>query len=289
MRTITISGSIITVLIGTCCLADVQDKAAIERKLIEQYAITQPTADNTEIVTAGAVLVLQKSNLMMAPVSSTNFYQNTYKDGKIGQNAAGKLTSTMGRLGRLPGASAPAAPATRTYVKGEKVWVTKIEVKEDSATFDLFTDAVADVRYKAALKFPFPKGITLTSDQVEKLVSEVFKVQPPEDTKSDAQPQQEQQPAPGRKPAPPARAPAPPPQAAPPTAEAAPPPIPPPPPPADEPQAPPKTLSIGDTKDKVVADFGQPQKIAKGAGTKEIYYYKDIKVTFIGGKVTDCQ
>jgi hypothetical protein len=57
----------------------------------------------------------------------------------------------------------------------------------------------------------------------------------------------------------------------------------------DEPQAPPKTLSIGDTKDKVVADFGQPEKIAKGAGTKEIYYYKDIKVTFVAGKVTDFQ
>lgn len=294
MRTITISGSIFTVLIGTCCLADVQDKAAIEQKLTAQYALTQPTADNTEIVIAGAVLVLQKSNLLMAPVSGTNFYQNTYKDGKISQNAAGKVSSIRSRMVHIPGISgapgpAPDAQATRTYVKGEKVWVTKIEVKDDGVTFDLFTDAVADVRYKAALKFPFPKGITLTTDQVEKLVSEVFKVQPAEDTKSDAQPQQEQPPAPGRRPTQPAPAAPPPAQAAPPPAEVAPPPIPPPPPPADEPQAPPKALALGDTKDKVISELGQPEKIAKGAGTKEIYYYKDMKVIFVGGKVTDIQ
>ena len=68
----------------------------------------------------------------------------------------------------------------------------------------------------------------------------------------------------------------------------APAPIAPPPPPADQAQAPPKTVSLGETKDNVVADFGQPTKVAK-VGTKEIYFYKDIKVTFVGGKVTDVQ
>jgi hypothetical protein len=295
MQTRTISASVFTVLMGTYGLASDMDKAGVEKKLIAQYTLTQPTADNTDIVIAGSVLVLQTSNLMMAPVTSTNFYQNTYKDGKITQNAAGKMTNALGRFSRLPGASAPAAPATRTYVRGEKMWVTKIEVKDDGVTFDLFTDAVADVRYKAALKFPWTKGIALTSDQVEKLVAEVFKVQPAEETKDNAPPQQEQQaapaaaPAPGRKRPAPAAAPAaaPPPEAPPPpAAEAAPPPIPPPPPPVDE--APPKTVKVGETKDNVVADFGQPDKIAK-VGTKEIYFYKDFKVTFVGGKVTDIQ
>jgi hypothetical protein len=53
-------------------------------------------------------------------------------------------------------------------------------------------------------------------------------------------------------------------------------------------EAPPKTVKVGETKDNVVADFGQPDKIAK-VGTKEIYFYKDFKVTFVGGKVTDIQ
>jgi outer membrane protein assembly factor BamE (lipoprotein component of BamABCDE complex) len=56
----------------------------------------------------------------------------------------------------------------------------------------------------------------------------------------------------------------------------------PPPPPADA--AP--TVSIGQTKDQVTAAFGQPDKTKK-VGTKEIYYYKDMKVTFTSGKVSD--
>lgn len=64
---------------------------------------------------------------------------------------------------------------------------------------------------------------------------------------------------------------------------------PPPPPPADAPVAPPKSIAIGQTKDQVVASFGQPERIVKLAGSKEIYSYKDLKVIFVGGKVTDVQ
>src|SRR6202140_3089426 len=123
MRTITIYSSLSFLLIGTSFLVNAQDKTAIEQKLISEYALTQPTADNTDIVTAGAILVLKKGNVMMAPVSGTNFYQNTYKDGKISQNAAGKVSNIRTRLGRIPGISgapgpAPDAQATRTYVRG---------------------------------------------------------------------------------------------------------------------------------------------------------------------------
>jgi len=37
----------------------------------------------------------------------------------------------------------------------------------------------------------------------------------------------------------------------------------------------------------VVAGFGQPVRTAKLAGTKEIYFYKDMKVTFTNGKVSN--
>jgi hypothetical protein len=258
--------------------AGAQNKAAIEKKLVSEYALTQATADQTDIVTAGAILVLKKGNIIMAPVSGTNFYQNTYRDGKISQNTLGKVSNGLNRFSHLPGASAPAAPATRTFVPGEKVWVTKIECKDDGVVFDLFTDAYADVRYKAALKFYFnPKGPIPSVDDMDKLVAEVFKVQPADDKAAPTGEQQQQQ--------------------APPAAPAAPPdpalnalaPIAPPPPPIDAPQAPPKELKIGQTKDEVVANFGQPEKVVK-LGTKEIYYYKDLgKVTFVNGKVTDVQ
>jgi outer membrane protein assembly factor BamE (lipoprotein component of BamABCDE complex) len=45
---------------------------------------------------------------------------------------------------------------------------------------------------------------------------------------------------------------------------------------------------LGQTKDQVVAAMGQPVRIAD-LGKKQIYYYKDLKITFVDGKVTDVQ
>jgi hypothetical protein len=59
----------------------------------------------------------------------------------------------------------------------------------------------------------------------------------------------------------------------------------PPPPPTD---APPPTIAVGQTKDQVTAAFGQPVKAAK-IGAKDIFYYKDMKVTFMNGKVSNVE
>src|SRR5208283_5891725 len=53
-------------------------------------------------------------------------------------------------------------------------------------------------------------------------------------------------------------------------------------------QAPPEQIEKGQTPDQVVAAIGQPDKIIN-LGAKQIYVYKDIKVTFINGKVSDVQ
>jgi hypothetical protein len=60
----------------------------------------------------------------------------------------------------------------------------------------------------------------------------------------------------------------------------------PPPPPADS--APP-TVEVGETKDQVIAGFGQPVRILKPSAIKEIYVYKDMKVTFTKGKVSNIE
>ena len=53
---------------------------------------------------------------------------------------------------------------------------------------------------------------------------------------------------------------------------------------APPPQA--KMISIGQTRDEVVATFGQPQKVIK-MPTKELLYYPDMKVTLVEAKVAD--
>ncbi len=274
MRKFNLFLSLVALIAATAVRGDAQDpKSALQQKLQSQYALTQATADNSDIVTAGCVLVLKKSNLMMAAVTSSDLYQNTYKDGKIDQNFAGKSRGALTRLGRLPGMSAASGPPTRTFVAGEKLWVTGIIVRDDGIVFNLFTDPFSDVRYKASLKFPNPKGAIPPSDQAEKTIAEVFSIQP-DDAKSADKPAAAGAPA-----APPAAAP---------VSEAAPAPLPPPPPPADQPPAPPKTIAVGQTIDQVLANWGQPQKIVK-LSTKQIYIYPDMKVTFIKDKVTDVQ
>jgi hypothetical protein len=53
-------------------------------------------------------------------------------------------------------------------------------------------------------------------------------------------------------------------------------------------QAEPQTIEKGMTPDQVQNSLGKPDKIVN-LGTKQLYIYKDMKVTFVNGKVTDVQ
>ncbi len=53
-------------------------------------------------------------------------------------------------------------------------------------------------------------------------------------------------------------------------------------------KAAPKSISLGQTTDEVTKTFGQPEKIVN-LGEKTIFTYKDMKVVFVKGKVTDVQ
>jgi hypothetical protein len=57
-------------------------------------------------------------------------------------------------------------------------------------------------------------------------------------------------------------------------------------PPQPAPQ--PKTVLKGDSIDQVVATLGKPEKILQ-VDTKLIYVYKELKITFLDGKVSDIQ
>ena len=113
------------------------------------------------------------------------------------------------------------------------------------------------------LKIGFPKKSIPSADNFLKTIAEVLAVQPDEPAAENA-PQENRSC----------------------TRSLAP--IAPPAPPADVPPAPPKTISVGQTKDEVVAIFGQPQKVVK-LQTKEMLYYPDMKVTLVKSKVTNVE
>jgi hypothetical protein len=290
MRTTWMCNALLGLLVCASIAAgeDQGTKVSIEKKLTSEYALTKTTDDKSDIVTAGAVLVLQKDKVYMVPTDAQgNPCQNNYKDGRLSQSGSCKVNETFRKIPGfghvIPGQDK--AIVTRAFVTGEKFWLTKIDVhdtgKDKGVMLDFFTDAIKDVRYRGTLLITFKGGNLPSPEDALKLMAEVVTVAPSEEAKDDkkepAQQGGQQQ----------AAAPA----AAPPAAEAAPPPVdapppaiePPPPPPAEAP-----TVSLGQTPDEVVAALGQPDKKAK-IGTKEIYFYKDLKVTFLNGKVKDIQ
>jgi len=288
MRTSWMYNAILGLLVCMCSTAAAEDqgtKPSIEKKLTAEYALTKTTDDKSDIVTAGAVLVLQKDKVYMVPTDATgNPCQNNYKDGKLSQSGTCKANETFRKIPGfghvIPGQDK--AIASRAFVTGEKFWLTKIDVrdsgKDKGVMLEFFTDAIKDVRYRGTLFIQFKGGLPSPEDAL-KQVAEVITVAPSEDAKDEKEKpakgggQQQEAPA-SAAPAPEAAAPA---DAPPPAIEA------PPPPPAE-----PATVALGQTPDEVVAALGQPTKKAK-VGTKEIYFYKDVKVTFLNGKVKDIQ
>jgi hypothetical protein len=255
--------------------------ASIQQKLESDFTVSKAAADKSDIVTAGAVLVLEKDGLLMSATSTGSAAANTYRDGKISQGIW-KIAKMPGFGGLVSHANPNANVQTRTFVAGEKFWVTKITVNPDSIVLELLSDPISDVRYYSILKFPFNKGAIPTPEQADATVGEVLKVDQGDAAAADDKG------AKGAKPASSAAAPAPAPAPAEATPTAPMAPIAPPPPPADTPPPAPKTIALKQTRDEVIANFGPPTKVVK-LGTKEIDYYPDMKVTFVNNKVTDIQ
>src|SRR5580658_5790512 len=192
--------SFAAVIAAAFSLAPVQaQKTTLEKQLESEYTLTTPTADNTDIVTMGSVLILQKKGLSAGAVSSKVETQNTYKDGQIKSGAA----TAIRRFGKLPGiglvpgvgtvagTAGGAAGGSRDFVNGEKLYVTKITVdrSKDGIVFDLISDSYGDAgRYKGTLRFQFPKGTVTSADLalLDQTITQVFKIAPPDDANADA-------------------------------------------------------------------------------------------------------
>jgi hypothetical protein len=215
------------------------------------------------------VIVLQKDGLVMCGVTTSVPSQNVYKNGKITQSVLNKARFMS--LGSFAGPSSSAG--TRTFVTGEKFWITNIETKDDGVDFTLMSDPISDTRYYAVLKIPFRKGTPPPAAEMASMADQLFKVQPADNSSGGG--------SSGPAPAAAASTPAPPPPA--PMA-----PIAPPPPPSDAAAVPPPTIKIGQTKAQVIAMFGAPTKVVK-LSTKEIDYFPDMKVTFVHDKVSDVE
>jgi hypothetical protein len=242
---------------------------AIEAK----FPATKATADRTDIVTAGAVMDLKVDGLLMFAVDAQSKAQVIYKDGKLQPTTTTKMNMAC-IMNRGPGC----AIVRRTFVAGEKIWLIDVAMQNDGIQLTFLSDAIKDVRYMTALKFPSPKGSNLSADEAIGQISQVITPEPVADS-----PTQSAQPAPTQQPA----------AVAPPMADIPPPPpppmadIPPPPPPADAAAAPSKGVAVGQTMDEVIANYGQPTGGTFKGATKTTLIYEHMKVIVIKNKVSD--
>ena len=226
-------------------------KAEIQKRLSSEFKRTTLTADRSDVAKAGTVLTLHKDNLFMCSMEAHGAPTNTYKNGAIsmGLGATMSWNMALSSVGQQP-ANIP----QRKFVSGEKIWLADFQVKEDGVYLLFYSDPFDNVRYYAQLKFPVSKGAFPAADNMMKTIAEVV---------TDDSATQEAAPA----------------DSAPPQAPAA---------GGQAPAAATKTIALGQTEDEVVGILGAPQKKVN-LGTKEIYFYPDMKVIFISGKVADVQ
>ena len=249
-------------LIGGYCTVspmaaqDQGGKANIERGLQSNYIPTKMAGfgDRLKVTQLGTVLVVQRDGMGASPVAEFAF-GNNYKDGRIKRSLAGTLIHE--------------ANSVRNLQAGERVYLLKTEVKDTGVVFNVQSCVACDgsqadfdpMPYRAALTFQYPKGYWNNTNfaQIQQTISEVFAFAdgPNAGTQPDPEPvapsgaQVAQQPPPA-------------------------------------PQQEPVKIGRGQTTDQVVAGLGQPDKVVD-LGSKKIYIYKDLKITFVDGKVSDVQ
>jgi hypothetical protein len=224
-------------------------RLSVLKRLAPEYTLTKASADRSTIVSAGSVVVLKKDGLRLLTTEDRVVPGNTYTDGAIKPSFLARTTT-----GKF----------ARTFVAGEKLWVTKFlfEAKGDGVVLEFLSDPFDDVRYWGTLKLPFPKDSPPTPDDLAKTIAQIIKV-------DDSVPAAPQPTAPAGQPAE---------QFAP---------LAPPPPPPDQPPPAPKEPKIGMTIPEIEGSLGPPS-VKFSLGGKTTYSYKDlgIKIVFTDGKVT---
>jgi len=240
----------------------------LQEQLAAQYKSVKMGSDTSgySVVEAGTLLAIQKGGILAVPYSDQSVLTTKYEGGAVHSPNA-LLTKGIGfgmkRFGK--------EQTTHLFQVGDKVYPSKIEVNVASDKVSMLIVACDTCNKtdpptynKAQVVFQFPKGSLAKAGagEVEDTIGQLLSIS--EDTQQgggdqggqqgDQQADQGQQQG-NQQP---------------------------------QPQAEPQSIEKGMTTDQVEAAMGKPEKIVN-LGPKKIYVYKDLKVTFLNGKVFDVQ
>jgi hypothetical protein len=254
---------------------------SLQEQLAAQYKLVKMGSDTSgySVVEAGTLLAVQKGGILAVPYSDKTILTTKYEGGNVHTPSAVAVQARKALFGHFS-QTASVGQSTHLFAKGDKVYPTKIDVNvaKDSVTLSIVACDTCNktdppTYNKAQVQFQFPGGslANASAGQVEDVIGQLLSIssddaqqggdqgggqQAGNDQQGNNQQGGDQGAAQGQ-------------------AQAAPP-------------AEPAQIEKGQTPDQVKAALGNPDKIIN-LGTKLIYVYKDIKVTFLNGKVSDVQ
>jgi uncharacterized membrane protein YgcG len=255
-----------------------QATVSLEDQLKAQYTLVKMGADSggAAVVEQGTILVVKKGGILGVPYSDQSILSTKYENGGVHSPnplVSKGIGSLMSKVGKTQ--------TTQFFQVNNKVYPAKLAVnlQKDQVVIgivacDSCNNTSPTTFYKADVVFQFAKGSLATANpsQVEDTIAGLLAL---DDSGGDQGGNNDQQGGGqggngndqgggnnqggggGQ-----AQQQGPPPE--------------------------PQQIEKGQTPDQVKAAIGQPDKIVN-LGAKQIYVYKDIKVTFINGKVSDVQ
>jgi hypothetical protein len=227
---------------------------SLQEQLNAQYKSVRIGADGAVVGNPGTLLAVQKGGIIAVPWKALAKCPAKFHDNEL-HPSTGFCANMMKNVSGV-------------FKKGAKVYPAKVDVDPGKAkiTFQVvrcdscYNDSVQNAM-KGEVVFEFAKGYLekATASEVEDTIGQVFTISSNDQQaqSADATQQPDQQAAPAQ-------------QA------------------QSTQQAEPATVQLGMTTDQVETALGKPDKIFN-VGTKQIYVYKDVKVTFLNGKVSDVQ
>jgi hypothetical protein len=262
--------TLIVVGIAPCLVLAQAPAVPLEDQLKAQYTLVKMGADTggAAVVEQGTILVIKKGGILSVPYGDASVVPTKYQDGTVHSPNSMVMKGIgfgLGKMGKTQ--------TTRLMQVGEKVYPSRIAVNLPKDQVELSIIACDSCNntspttfYKADVIFQFAKGSLASANpsQIEDTIAGLLAF---DDSAGDqgggqqggndqqggnqggGQAQQQQQQAPPPEPA---------------------------------------QIEKGQTPEQVKAALGQPDKIVN-LGAKQIFVYKDIKVTFINGKVADVQ
>jgi len=264
-------------VIAMATLAANAQAPTLQEQLVAQYKLVKMGSDSSgpAVVEAGTILAIQKGGILGVPYSDTSVLNTKYQDGTV-HSPNSVLSKGIGlgmkRFGK--------EQTTHLFQVGDKVYPSRIEVNAAKDTVALGIVACDSCNntdpktfYKATVIFQFSKGKLekASAGEIEDTIGQLLAIKDDSQEQSQggqqqgSQDQGQQAQQGGQDQGQPAQ-----PQQ------------------AQQQQAEPQTIEKGQTTDQVQAALGKPDKIVN-LGTKQLYIYKDLKVTFINGKVSDVQ